>query len=238
MRASFSAVRGIGYRFTTREELRLLLEASEDRELDICCGASLPEGEWLVVTCDVANERVTVAGRTRDRGDGTRIGFALRDWLRLAALSGCSELGECRESIPPHSSEFRVRPPAASRVLVVDGDRDVRDMVCAVVRCSGFSSHAVDSAEEALDALRRQQFELIVVEQELRGMGGLEFCRSLRERSFTTPTLLLVNDASVRDAERFAAAAVSDYLAKPFRAPELWARMLSQLEISGLDMCG
>lgn len=230
-------MRGIGYRFSTRDEFRRLLDASEDRELEVSCGAALREREWLVATFEVAHERLSVAARARDRGDGPRIAFEERDWERIATLTLPCDEGYCRESVAPRSSEFRVRPPQANRVLVVDGEPDVREMVCAVVRGSGFTSFAVGSAEDALDLLRMERFDLLVVEQDLRGMSGLELCLRLPQRARGTPALLLANHPIAARPLQSAAASVSDYLVKPFRAPELWARMLSLLELSGVELC-
>ncbi len=230
-------MRGIGYRFTSREELRVLLESSRDREFDVGCGAALREGEWVVASFEVARDRLRLAARARDCGDGTRLGFEPRDWDRLAALSEECDRGRCRESSPPRSSEYRVSPAEANRVLIVDGERDVREMVCAVVRCSGFSCYAMDSAEEALDRLRREDFDLVVVEQELRGMSGPELCRRLRQLEYDKPLLLLANHAFAAEAAEFAGSGASDYVVRPFRAPELWARMISLLAVPVLEPC-
>jgi two-component system phosphate regulon response regulator PhoB len=127
------------------------------------------------------------------------------------------------------SDPFTQGPNA--RVLVVDDDRDIRDVVGAMLDAVGLAVDSVPSAEEALERMRAQAFDLVVLDWNLPGITGIELCRLLRrDPSLTTmPVLFLTAHASSRDVVEAFASGADDYVVKPFRAPELGARIFGLL---------
>jgi two-component system phosphate regulon response regulator PhoB len=127
------------------------------------------------------------------------------------------------------SDPFTQGPNA--RVLVVDDDRDIRDVVGAMLDAVGLTVDSVPSAEEALERMRAQSFDLVVLDWNLPGITGVELCRLLRrDPALTTmPVLFLTAHASSRDVVEAFASGADDYVVKPFRAPELGARIFGLL---------
>ena len=140
--------------------------------------------------------------------------------------------GDGRSSRPPSSTQSSRRPSGAgARVLIVDDDLDIRDVVAAMLEAVGLVVTAAGSAEEALDRVHEEGFDLLVLDWNLPKMTGLDLCRILRKEPdhATLPVLFLTANASSQDMVEAFACGGDDYVVKPFRAPELGARIFSLL---------
>lgn len=128
---------------------------------------------------------------------------------------------------------MRSWPPRASeggRILVVDDDPDIRDVVSAMLEAVGLVVTTRTSAEEALEVVQREAFDLLVFDWNLPKMTGIELCRMIRrDLGVTLPVLFLTANASSQDMVDAFASGADDYVVKPFRAPELGARIFSLL---------
>jgi CheY-like chemotaxis protein len=221
-------VRGILYQFESFEALALQMEAGGDeQELELPCCDGLRDGEWILSTFAVGEESIAVAACVVDRGDGLRLAFTDRDWARLWQFANSME----PPTLPPPSMPlpaFELRAPSDANVLIVDDDADLQNVVCAMLRAAGFSASAVSSAEEAFDTLRQSRPDLMVLDWNLPGMSGVDFCRRLRKEPKLSrlPVLFLTAHSSTGDIVEAFAAGADDFVSKPFRAPELAARVL------------
>jgi two-component system, OmpR family, phosphate regulon response regulator PhoB len=125
------------------------------------------------------------------------------------------------------------RMPAAmsARVLLVDDDPDIRDVVGAMLEAVGLIVEPATTAEVALERAREKHFDLLVLDWSLPGMTGLELCRKIRAEPTlsTIPVLFLTAHSSSKDIVDAFASGADDYVAKPFRAPELGARIFGLL---------
>jgi CheY-like chemotaxis protein len=224
-------VQGIAYQFHTLDEFAGALDSSgDDQDLALPCHDGVRDGEWLLVTFAIGEEATSVAGRVRDRGSELRLTFEERDWNRLQRFAR----GESSPSIPPPSLAQvpeAVCAPEGSTALVVDTDDSVLGLVKAVLDGCGVRTSVAYSGEEALDRIRDERFDLIVLEPALDGMSGLELCRRVRsDRRFGNTLLLAVStNASARDLDEALAAGADDFVPKPFRALELRARAVGLL---------
>jgi CheY-like chemotaxis protein len=224
-------VQGIAYQFRSLDEFAGALDSSGDeQDLALPCHDGVRDGEWLLVTFAIGEEATSVAGRVRDRGSELRLTFEERDWNRLQAFAR----GESSPSIPPPSLAqvpAAVCAPEGSTALVVDADDTVLGVVKAVLDGCGVGTSVARSAEEALDRLRRERFDLIVLEPALDGMSGLDLCRRVRADHGLASTLLLAvaTHASARDLDEALSAGADDFVPKPFRALELRARAVGLL---------
>ena len=111
-----------------------------------------------------------------------------------------------------------------ARLLVVEDDDTIRDTVCEALEMEGFQVTAATNGQSAWDRLRRESFELVVLDVMLPGINGLDLCRKLRELE-QQPLVLMV---SARDTETDRVLGLEvgadDYLIKPFGIRELVAR--------------
>ena len=120
--------------------------------------------------------------------------------------------------------------------LFFDDDPDLLNVVSAMLRSAGFHTAGVGSAEEAFDALRDAPMDLVVLDWNLPGMSGIDFCQRLRkeDRFARLPILFLTAHSSTADVVTAFKAGADDFVSKPFRGPELAARVLSLVRRSQL----
>jgi two-component system phosphate regulon response regulator PhoB len=118
-----------------------------------------------------------------------------------------------------------------ARILLVDDDRDIRDVVGAMLDAVGLIVAFATSAEEALAQVRSGSFDMLLLDWNLPGISGIELCRLIRRDPELSklPVLFLTAHASSRDVVEAFASGADDYVVKPFRAPELGARIFGLL---------
>jgi two-component system KDP operon response regulator KdpE len=114
-------------------------------------------------------------------------------------------------------------------VLIVDDESSLRKALCSSLTASGFSVGEARSGEEALETVQQTPFDLVLLDINMPGVGGIEACRRLREIS---PNLAIVM-VTVRELEddkvRALEVGADDYVTKPFRYRELTARLRAVL---------
>jgi CheY-like chemotaxis protein len=105
----------------------------------------------------------------------------------------------------------------SSRILVVEDNRDSRDMIRTMLLESGndFEVTAVETAAEALDLDGKTPFNLYVLDIWLPGMDGLGLCRRLRERGRAQPIIFFSAMVQSTDRHYVMAAGADDFLVKP-----------------------
>jgi DNA-binding response OmpR family regulator len=111
------------------------------------------------------------------------------------------------------------------RILIAEDDRALREVLQRGLREAGYVVDAVDHGEAAEVALRREEYELAVLDWRMPGRTGVEVIDRVRRAGVLTPILLLTaRDASV-DRVHGLNAGADDYLIKPFEFGELLARL-------------
>ncbi|MCB9881109.1 MAG: response regulator transcription factor [Planctomycetes bacterium] len=113
-----------------------------------------------------------------------------------------------------------------TRLLAIEDDADIRDVLVDLLQVHGHDVRAVDRAEHAFEVMAREPaFALFLLDLQLPGMDGLTFLRTLRERGDRTPVIVLT--ARGEEAQRIEGlrAGADDYVVKPFSAGELLARI-------------
>lgn len=121
------------------------------------------------------------------------------------------------------------------RVLVVDDDPTVAEVVSEYLRSAGFVVDRVSDGFASIDAERTIAPDLIVLDRMLPGIDGIEACRRIRQVS-ATPIILLTALGSEDDRIRGLEAGADDYLTKPFSPRELVLRVQSVLRRSLTDL--
>src|SRR3990167_1913931 len=111
------------------------------------------------------------------------------------------------------------------RVLVVDDDARIRDLLRRYLSQEGFEVLLAEDAKALNRLLTRETVDLIVLDLMLPGEDGLSICRRLRAANDVTPIIMLT--AKVEDVDRIVGLEVGadDYLPKPFNPRELLARI-------------
>jgi two-component system phosphate regulon response regulator PhoB len=224
-------VRGIVCEFKSYAALDdVLSRGNEERDLPVPCGQAVRDGEWLVVSVIVGDESTTVAGRIDQHGDGCRVTFEERDWARLLGFADEGGPPSLRPAEPAHLPH-PVQAAPGTRVLVVDDDSAQQTILLTMLEASGIAGVSVGSAEEAWQTLLTNPVDLVVLDWSLPGMSGLELCQELRKdpRFGVLPILFLTAHSASDDLVTAFEAGADDFVSKPFRAPELKARVLGLL---------
>jgi DNA-binding response OmpR family regulator len=116
------------------------------------------------------------------------------------------------------------QPMADQRILVVDDDRDVRDLLAAVLRAGGYEVvHAADGTQ-ALRMVFEQRPHLVITDVGMPGMDGWAFLQRLREFS-QTPVIMLSGYSGEQEKVRGLHTGADDYVVKPVPREELLARV-------------
>src|SRR6476659_9552385 len=117
---------------------------------------------------------------------------------------------------------------SVGRILVVDDDPQIRRVMRVTLTGQGYEVDDVKSGEAALEKLRAERFDLVLLDMNMAGMGGLETCRAIRSQSEIAIIMLTVRDSETDKVEALDASA-DDYVTKPYNAPELLARIRANL---------
>jgi two-component system alkaline phosphatase synthesis response regulator PhoP len=114
---------------------------------------------------------------------------------------------------------------ASASVLVVEDDPHLAAGLSENLRAEGYAVSSVGDGRAALDWLRDQRTELIVLDVMLPHVDGFSVCRTLRERGDNTPVLFLTARGDPADRMVGLESGGDDYLAKPFHLPEFLLRV-------------
>ncbi len=240
-------LRSVVYRYGSSPAFARALREG-DQELAAPPGEAVADGEWVLAMFEVGGKRRATAsaarGITRAPGEPAALVFDRRDWERLVDFAEAGSVG-VRVAAPaveldrtsvwpaPQPPPEPPKKPADGkvRVLVVDDEREVCEIVGAMLEAVGLSVESMSSAEEALARVRAVGCDLLVLDWTLPGMTGLELCRLLRKDAAhaSLPILFLSGRSSSQDVVEAFASGADDFVAKPFRAPELGARIFSLL---------
>jgi two-component system, OmpR family, KDP operon response regulator KdpE len=117
---------------------------------------------------------------------------------------------------------------SAGRILFVDDDPQIRRAMRGTLTARGYEVGDARTGEEALDSLRAGPYDLVLLDMNMPGMGGIETCRSIRSSSDIAIVMLTVSNTEKDKVESLDAGA-DDYVTKPFSMPELLARIRAAL---------
>ncbi len=115
-----------------------------------------------------------------------------------------------------------------ARILVVDDDTALAEMIGIVLRTEGFEPSFCDDGAAALDAFRSVRPDLVLLDLMLPGMNGIEVCARIREES-GVPIIMLTAKSDTTDVVKGLESGADDYVVKPFNPKELVARIRTRL---------
>jgi two-component system KDP operon response regulator KdpE len=117
---------------------------------------------------------------------------------------------------------------SGANILVVDDEPQIRRVMRSALSTHGYVVTDAKTGEEALESIRKEQPDLVLLDVNMPGMGGIEACREMR-RSFDAPIIMLTVRNAERDKVLALDAGADDYVVKPFGMEELMARIRAAL---------
>src|SRR5579862_7614017 len=143
-----------------------------------------------------------------------------------------------RSRTDPHfDSRFRWRKRGRQvienrTILLIDDEPQIRRVLRTSLSSQGANVLDVQNGEEALDILRREPIDLILLDMNMPGMGGLDTCRAIRN-GWDVPIIIVSVRDSDRDKVEALDAGADDFVSKPFSIDELMARIRAALRRTG-----
>ena len=121
------------------------------------------------------------------------------------------------------------------KILVVDDEQAVRESLRRSLRFNGYEVLTANDGLEAVEKVRAENPELLILDVMMPNMDGLEVCRTLRSEGWDRPILVLTARDGVSDRVAGLDAGADDYLPKPFALEELLARVRSLVRRASAD---
>lgn len=150
---------------------------------------------------------------------GTRFVFT------LIALPD-QEIVPSSEDIAKTKETHEVSP--GTRILIVEDEPDFQTLLRSILTEVGYEVEVVPNGPSAIEVVQTAQPDLVVLDWMMPGMDGINVCRNIRRWS-TVPILLLTSKSSQDDLIIALDAGADDYVTKPFKSPELLARIRALL---------
>jgi len=117
-----------------------------------------------------------------------------------------------------------------TRVLVADDERSMRDLLAIMLKQAGHDVALAGGGAEAIEALKREPFDLIVTDLRMREVDGLAVLRAAKEHSPQTVVLVITAFASTETAVEAMKLGAYDYITKPFKMDEVKLTIANALE--------
>jgi len=116
------------------------------------------------------------------------------------------------------------------RIAVLDDDRSQTDLVCQVLTSAGHQCYPFQSGKEMLNQLRRESYDMLIIDWQVPDLDGAEVLRWAREKlPANLPVLFMTSRSGEDDIVAGLAAGADDYMIKPIRRGELVARVQALL---------
>ena len=112
-------------------------------------------------------------------------------------------------------------PAETISILVVDDERSMRDFLKILLQKEGYQVTAAQNGEAALECLDGEEFDLVISDIRMPGMGGLELLEAIKERCHELPVIMITAFASPDDAVMAMKNGAFDYISKPFNVDEI-----------------
>jgi two-component system KDP operon response regulator KdpE len=126
-------------------------------------------------------------------------------------------------------------PAKSVKVLIVDDEPAIRRALSAALAASGRLVEAAQDAEEAIEAIHQQAFDLVLLDINMPGMGGIEACRRILPLAPNAGIVMITVCDSLEEKVQALDAGADDYVTKPFLLRELLARLRALMRRTGSE---
>src|SRR3990167_2416645 len=118
-----------------------------------------------------------------------------------------------------------------ARVLIVDDEEYIRDLIKEVLLAQGHEFELADGGAAALEILRRKAIDLVIVDRNMPGMSGIEVVQLIRQNPKTKGLKILMCTGSsvTKEIDEAFAAGADDYVLKPLNFPALLGKVAKAL---------
>src|SRR5215469_10007664 len=120
-------------------------------------------------------------------------------------------------------------PLQSCSVLVVDDEAPLRGVLKNSLSANGCDVEEARNGDEAVEAIKRRSFDLVLLDMNMPGMDGLDACREIRKLAPGSGIVMLTVRDTEDDKVGALEAGADDYVTKPFRLRELTARLRAVL---------
>ena len=115
------------------------------------------------------------------------------------------------------------------RILVVEDDRDLRELFCRTLEKNDFIALPAENADKALDILDKEYVDLMISDVMMAGMDGFELTRELREADIDIPVFIITAKGDISDKQTGFSSGADDYMVKPVDLKEMIMRVMALL---------
>ena len=120
------------------------------------------------------------------------------------------------------------------KVLVVDDEQDVREILDSVLRKLDYIPYVAESGQEALEILKSNKIDVVLSDLYMPGMDGIELLKRVRTLSKNIVFLIITAHPTIETAVDAIKKGAYDYLTKPFHIEEVRVKINRAIEKSGL----
>ena len=142
------------------------------------------------------------------------------------------------KSIPTTDLDSQPATAMQRKVLVIEDDRDIANLIKINLRDINCETDAVFSGIDGLYHAVNHPYDVIILDIMLPGMDGIEVCKRIREEKITTPIIMLTSKSEEIDKVLGLNLGADDYMTKPFSVRELMARVKARIRRASLDQEG
>src|SRR5204863_5346539 len=119
------------------------------------------------------------------------------------------------------SSAEPLGAPETPRILVVDDEKVIREILADFLSMEGYVVHAVEDGVEAMKELKKRSYNLVISDLKMPNMGGLELIAQVTEESIPVITVIMTGFGTVETAIEAMKKGAYDYILKPFKVEEV-----------------
>jgi response regulator RpfG family c-di-GMP phosphodiesterase len=140
---------------------------------------------------------------------------------RDALLADAPAQQEAEVAAAEASSSESMGAPETPRILVVDDEKVIREILADFLNMEGYVVHTVEDGVEAMKELHRRSYNLVISDLKMPNMGGLELIQKITEESLPVLTVIMTGFGTVETAIEAMKRGAYDYILKPFKVEEV-----------------